>query len=284
MKSAPLAIWLWYRGGAFRGFQRQPKGRTVQGRLEEALAAAGVGAAPHPAGRTDRGVHARMQVVSLRTGGASGQRPDLAERLADAIHRAAPGELGAAACRRAHPSFHAQWSACGKEYRYRFALGEVPQRWRPFCWLPAAHPRLSSLPPPRPERVAELLRLAEGERDFWAFHEKSSPRKPRRLHATGLAELSPGLFEARLRGDSFGRYQVRYLLGGAVAAACGALAVADWEDALGSAREVPGLKAPPEGLVLWSVEYPAALDPFTPQERAHPGGLPAEPPFADPGL
>jgi tRNA pseudouridine38-40 synthase len=128
--------------------------------------------------------------------------------------------------------------------------------------------------------VAELLRRAEGERDFWPFHEKSSVRKPRRLRSAELVELTPGLFEARLRGDAFGRYQVRYLVGGAVAVACGALAEPAWEDALSRAVEIPGLKAPPEGLVLWEVRYPAALDPFSPEERARGEGLPAGPPFS----
>jgi len=279
MKANPLAIWLWYRGGAFRGFQRQPKGLTVQGRLEEALAAAGVGATPNPAGRTDRGVHARMQVVSART-----RAPVSLDSVCEAIDRVSPGALGVVACRRAHPSFHAQWGAEGKEYRYRLALGGAlpPEPWRPYCWNPLEHPRLLDRPPPSPERVAELLRRAEGQRDFWAFHEKASARKARRLHSAELWPLEglPGLFEARLRGDAFGRYQVRYLVGGAAAVACGALSEQEWEDALGSAREVPGLKAPPEGLVLWSVAYPEALDPFTREERARAEGLPPGPPFS----
>jgi len=277
MKAAPLAIWLWYRGGSFRGFQRQPNGQTVQGRLEEALASAGVGATPMPAGRTDRGVHARMQVVSVRT--AREIDPDA---VREAIGRALPGQMGAVACVRPHPSFHAQWSARGKEYRYRLVLGgaAAPAPWRPFCWDPSAHPRLQGLPPPPPERVAEALRQAEGEHDFHAFHEKASTRKPRRLHAAELVALDrPGLFEARLRGDSFGRYQVRYLVGGAVAVACGALPAREWADALGSAREIAGLKAPAEGLVLWSVAYPEGLDPFTREARERAEGLPPGPPF-----
>ena len=128
--------------------------------------------------------------------------------------------------------------------------------------------------------MAQALRLAEGEHDFSAFHEKASARKPRRLHAAELVALDPpGLFEARLRGDSFGRYQVRYLVGGAVAVACGALPAQEWAEALGSAREIAGLKAPAEGLVLWSVAYPEGLDPFTREERERAEGLPPGPPF-----
>src|SRR5262249_5027511 len=151
----------------------------------------------------------------------------------------------------------------------------VPERWRPFAWRPQEHPRLSRHPRPAPERIAELLQKAEGVHDFWAFHEKSSPRKPRRLHTAALLPMeTPGLFEARVGGDSFGRYMVRYRVGGAVAVASGELSAQEWEDAIGSAREIPGVKAPAEGLVMWSVAYPGGLDPFTPQERARAEGLP----------
>jgi tRNA pseudouridine38-40 synthase len=276
MRAPPLAIWLWYRGGTFKGFQRQARGRTVQGALLEALAAAGVGATPSPAGRTDRGVHARMQVVSLR--GAGDRSPD---EVRTAIERAAPGELGVVIARPAAPAFHAQWQARGKEYRYRLSLGggPVPAPWRASAWSAHEHPRLAGRPPAGPERVAELLRMAEGTRDFWALHGKSSPRKPRALREARLRELGGGLFEARLRGDSFARYQVRILVGTAVAVACGVVPEERWAAALERAEEIQGIKAPAEGLVLWSVEYPQEVDPFTPEERERAPGLPAGPPF-----
>lgn len=275
MKAPPLAIWLWYRGGAFQGFQRQPKGRTVQGTLLKALELAGVGATPNPAGRTDRGVHARMQVISLR---GAGDRPPEAVRAA--IDRAAPGELGVVAARPAPPSFHAQWQARGKEYRYRLSLwGPPPERWRDLSWAVREHPRLAAHPPATPERLAALLRQAEGTRDFWALHAKSSTRKPRTLQSATLVELGGGLYEARLRGGSFARYQARILVGTAVAAACGEVSPEQWAAALERAEEIPGIRAPAEGLILWSVEYPEEVDPFPPQERERAPGLPDGPPF-----
>lgn len=277
MKRTPSALWIWYRGTSFRGFQRQPEGSTVQEALEAALRQAGV---PYPimgAGRTDRGVHARMQVASVRLPPCY-----TSEMLAERLPPHLPPDLGLCVARRPVDGFHAQWSAVGKEYRYRVQLGGVVEEaWRPFVMEAGQEPRLEGRVP-TPERVAELLGTAVGQRDFHAFHESSSQRKPRTLESATLHALGGGLFEARLRGDGFGRYQVRYLVGTALLTAAGGLAEEHYRAALEQGRSIPGLKAPAQGLVLWEVRYPADKDPFPAEERARGPGLPATPPFLEP--
>jgi tRNA pseudouridine38-40 synthase len=270
----PVALWIWYRGGAFRGFQRQAEGPTVQEVLERALREAGVPSTVMPAGRTDRGVHARMQVVSLRV-----ERDDSPEALAARLPAYLPPDLGLCVARRPHPSFHAQWSAAGKTYRYRVQLcGAVAEAWRSYVLNVAEEPALARHPI-APERLAELLGMAVGQRDFVAFHENSSPRRPRTLESATLRALGGGLFEAQLRGDAFARYQVRYLVGSALLTAAGRLSEAQWRAALETGERIRGLKAAAAGLVLWEVRYPPELDPFTAAERDAPPGLPAGPPF-----
>lgn len=277
MKRIPASLWIWYRGGIFRGFQRQAEGPTVQEVLEAALREARVPSmGVMAAGRTDRGVHARMQVVSLRLA-----PEDSAEALAARLAPLLPGELGLCVARRPHPSFHAQWSAAGKTYRYRVQLGgAVAEPWRPYVMDAAQEPALAGRPI-APERFAELLAMAVGTRDFIAFHERSSPQKPRTLESATVHELGGGLFEARLRGDAFARYQVRYLVGSALLTAAGRLSEEQWRGALERGEPIAGLKAAPSGLVLWEVRYPPAVDPFTTAERAAPPGLPSGPPFVD---
>jgi len=273
-KRIPVALWIWYRGGNFRGFQRQPEGPTVQQALEDALRAEGVPATVMAAGRTDRGVHARMQVVSVRL--EPGDSPSALEARLPA--RLAPG-LGL--CRvRAPRSFHAQWSASGKEYRYRLWLGDAkaPEPWAPFVLDVAREPGFESARV-EPARLEALLSLATGTRDFIAFHEKSSPRKPRTLESAALHALGADLYEVRLKGDGFARYQVRYLVGSALKVAAGRLPEEHWRAALETGVAMEGFKAPAHGLVLWEVHYPPELDPFTVGERLHPPGLPLEPPF-----
>lgn len=274
MTRPAAALWIWYHGGTFLGFQRQAQSPTIQESLETALREVGVPATVMPAGRTDRGVHARMQVVSMRL-----ERGDSPEALATRLPTRLPPGLGLCAARKPHPSFHAQWSAEGKTYRYRVQLGgTVAPEWRPYVMNVAEQPRLAPHVP-SPERLAELLGMAVGQRDFTAFHESSSPRKLRTLESATLRELGGGLFEVVLRGDAFARYQVRYLVGSALLTATGGLPEERWRAALEVGERIPGLKADAAGLVLWEVRYPAKLDPFTPAERAAPPGLPEGPPF-----
>ena len=62
-----LKLTLQYDGTDLVGWQRQKTGRSVQGLLEEALAAIdGAPVTVHGAGRTDAGVHAMAQVASAR--------------------------------------------------------------------------------------------------------------------------------------------------------------------------------------------------------------------------
>ena len=274
MKSPSIAVWIWYRGDAFCGFQGQRSLHTVQGSLQQALYRIGVISTPVGAGRTDRGVHARMQVVRVRAAG--GDAADLVAKLTSHL----PAGLGVCVARAVARPFHPQWSSSGKEYRYRLSLSRGRPEWEPFAWYPREDPRIGDRGV-RPEKLSELLALATGTRDFIAFHEKSSARRARTLDRAEVVEASGGILEIRLRGDAFGRYQARYLVGSAVAAATGIVAVEQYLAGLERAVAFPGVKAPAQGLILWEVAYPPGIDPFAPQERREPPNLPREPPFPE---
>jgi tRNA pseudouridine38-40 synthase len=274
VRCSRLALWVWYRGEGFRGFQKQTEGPTVQEALERALCAIGVNARPVAAGRTDKGVHARMQVVGVRL------RELSPEALLERLRTHAVTGLGFSCARVASSSFHPQWSTAEKEYRYRIRLGSGPSRWGCCSWAASEDPRLGGRTDV--DLLASLLARCVGTRDFSSFHEKSSPRRLRTISEARLVELGEGLFEVCLRGDRFGRYQVRYLVGSAVDASCGDLPPDKFCAALESGEEIRGVKAPAQGLILWEVRYPPHLDPFSPLDRRHPQ-LPFEPPFAAAG-
>ena len=87
----------------------------------------------------------------------------------------------------------------------------------------------------------------------------------------------PGLWELRVRGMGFGRYQVRALVAAAALVASGTVAHEGWTASLDTAAPFPGLLAPPAGLILWSLDY-GGRGPFDGQQ---PRALPAEPPFTN---
>jgi tRNA pseudouridine38-40 synthase len=264
VKRDRLALWVWYRGERFQGWQSQGTGRSVQETLGAALTSQGVERRPMAAGRTDRGVHARCQPVSVRVAGGTSL---------EALQTLGGPDWGVAAAVPAPDGFHAQWSSVSKEYRYRLAPGPVPEPWPGRAWDVSTHPRLAG-------RTVDLsgvrwaLERAVGRRDFSALHAASSIRRPRTLQPVRWTEAGAAV-ELALVGDAFGRYGVRLLVGGAVLVGAGLLEMRTWERALDEAARFDGLRAPAGGLTLWGVHYPERLDPFAGVVPR----LPREPPF-----
>jgi tRNA pseudouridine38-40 synthase len=235
----------------------------VQQTLEAALRAAGFSRNPINAGRTDLGVHARMQVLSMRV--VEGVP---ATEVAARLNAHLPAGVGIACSRPAVTGFNAQWSSAGKEYRYRLALDPLPD-WEPYAWRVEVD---------RSKLAVQVAKLV-GARDFGALHDKGSSRIVRTITRAALVDVEPGLVEVQLEGDGFARYMVRYLVGSAVAVAQGTLEEAVFDAALLETRVFPKRRAPPQGLVLWSVSYPPEEDPFSADDRRKGPGVPTAPPF-----
>ncbi len=218
-----------------------------------------------------------MQVLSFRLEGSLTM-----QELPARVNEHLPTSLGVALARHAPPHFNAHWRSSMKEYRYRILVGSNA-RWAPYAWgFDVA-----------PEKLDEVLQVAVGAHDFSAFHAKRSAVRERVISSVEVVELSAGLIDVRVRGDRFGKYMVRSLIGGAVAVASGAWSKDEFAEALarGSTSDPEGPeqtrrrlghgdRAPAAGLVLWSVEYPPADDPFTAQERREASEVPRGPPFS----
>lgn len=153
-----LRVDLQFDGTAFEGWQRQARGRTVQGEVEAALAR--ILGAPHAVtgcGRTDAGVHAEQHVSSFRTDHAMP-----AEDLERALDAVLPEDVGVLAVREVDPAFHAQRDAIWKWYRYRILVARRKQPLRRRrTWRQA---RTLDL-----EALRAGARALEGRHDFASF-------------------------------------------------------------------------------------------------------------------
>src|SRR5207247_10276959 len=117
-----LKLTLEYDGTRFRGWAAQPSLRTVEGVVRDALGwAYGSFERLAVAGRTDTGVHALAQVVSVDVDGG----PPLV-RAAQALNTALPDDVSVVAAEEAEPDFHARHSARARSYRYRIWRRETP--------------------------------------------------------------------------------------------------------------------------------------------------------------
>ncbi|SDN90985.1 tRNA pseudouridine(38-40) synthase TruA [Alkalicoccus daliensis] len=109
-----------YDGSGFKGYQKQPNARSVQGEVERALAK--IHKAPSwpstSSGRTDAGVHGRRQPVHFDTPLAIPE-----SRWARALNSLLPEDIYVHDAEIVADNFHARYDAVGKEYLYKFTAG-----------------------------------------------------------------------------------------------------------------------------------------------------------------
>jgi tRNA pseudouridine38-40 synthase len=234
-----MAVWCWYDGSDFHGYQGQAGLRTVQSELMAAFSLAGLLRNPVVAGRTDKGVSARMQVLSARL-----SRDVTVEGAKERLTPHLPSDLGLAFVRPAKPGFHAAWSAISKEYRYVLTAEQTGDR----TLLEAA------------------ANMVPGTRDFRVFHFKTSEKKLRTVDHVEVVDESGGVI-LRFVGQQFARHMVRMLVGGMTSVSRGEVPLAVFERALNEQQNFHCPTAPPHPLTLWSVAYPNDIDPFTAEER-----------------
>lgn len=233
-----------YDGTDFRGWQRQPSGRTIQGELEKALERlAGGRIAVHGAGRTDAGVHARAQVASFK---AALTLDDAA--LLRALNALLPGAIRVLAVDKASPHFHARKSALSKVYQYRIVLGP---RITPFDLRYVHHH-------PRPLNVVRMRRAARlfvREADFSAFSSNRELNPVRRVTRSELRKKGDEIVFT-IEADGFLRYMVRTIVGTLIEVGRGRIAVEGVERLFGEKhRTLASPTAPAKGLCLVRVDY-----------------------------
>jgi tRNA pseudouridine38-40 synthase len=241
---AVLRLDLAYDGSGFRGFARQPRIRTVEGLLVDALERI-LHRRPRlsVAGRTDAGVHAEGQVVSF-------EADDDPERVQRALNGILAPEVVVRRARRAPEGFDARRSATAREYRYRIRTEGLPDPFTArYEWHRPGQYRLGDM-----RMAAGLL---EGEHDFRSFCRAPADGSPtiRRLERLTVRREGDFVF-VRALANSFLHQMVRSLVGTLVAVGEERMDPGIMPDVLEArSRAAAGPIAPPDGLVLVRVHY-----------------------------
>jgi tRNA pseudouridine38-40 synthase len=249
-----------YDGRSFHGWQVQPDQRTAQGELERVLAKlTNAPCAVIGSGRTDRGVHATGQVaaadVPLRW------TPHALRRAMNAL---LPDDLWVADAEPAPPFFHPRYDATARSYVYRIGLAsEADSPFRaPWCW-----------PLVRPVDLLAMERATEkivGDHSFKAFAKAGQEERGDRCTVAD-ARWTPwegiGL-EFHITANRFLHHMVRYLVGTLVDVGLGQREPEVFDRLLGGEEGVEtSPPAPPEGLFLTAVTYPADAGTKPPRRR-----------------
>jgi len=245
---ARIALGIEYDGSRFLGWQTQPGGGSVQDALEAGLAAiAGTPVSTTAAGRTDRGVHARLQVAHFDT---DAKRPGSA--WVRGVNALLPDAMAVLWSHEVADDFHARYSALSRTYRYELLN-------RPVRAALSAHYAGWFHLPLEVEKMRAAAALLVGEHDFSAFRSSECQAKTpvRTLHALQI-EKKDETIEFVVRANAFLHHMVRNLVGTLIYVGKGKHPpqwVAEVLRSRERARAAPTFG--PEGLYLETIEYEA---------------------------
>jgi tRNA pseudouridine38-40 synthase len=243
-----------YDGTDYVGWQRQANGVSIQGLIEEALAALdGAPVAVAGAGRTDSGVHALGQVAAFTI--ARALTPDA---LVRALNAHLPDAVRILSADAVPPSFQPRFDALAKTYRYRIWNGEVVSPFeRRYAWHVTGALDV--------EAMSAAARVIEGAHDFAAFQASGSDviTTVRNVvessihNESAIRNPQSAILAYEVTGTGFLRHMVRTIVGTLVEVGRGRRPVAWMAEVLASRdRAAAGPTAPAAGLFLVRVDYP----------------------------
>lgn len=237
-----------YDGSAYSGWQWQRNRRSVQVVLEQALSKV----ANQPitvicAGRTDAGVHALEQVVHFDTEAERGHHAWMLGGNSNL-----PDDVRIIWVKSAEADFHARYSAVARFYRYiilnRPVKSALLRQQATWCYAPLDADKMH-------EAAQHLL----GTHDFSSFRAQGCQSKsPCRIMYFIDVYREGDKVIMDISANAFLHHMVRNIAGVLMAIGAGKQPV-EWTQQLLDLknRKLAAVTAPPDGLYLGSVYYPA---------------------------
>ncbi len=239
-----------YDGSKYKGYQKQPKVKTVQGELEKALKTINGGTKVdlQASGRTDAGVHALNQKAHFDLD----MKHITPEKLKDGLNSLIPKDIYVKHIEVVSDDFHARFNAKAKEYIYIINMGEYNPIEKDYVYQ--YNKKLD---------VAEIeraLKYLEGTYNFKSFTKTDDEKEDytRTIVQTNLIRnmKNINIITLSFLGTGFLRYMVRNMIGTLIEIGEGKRKSEEIIEILRAEdRRKAGKTAAPEGLYLKDVLY-----------------------------
>ncbi len=235
-----------YKGTNYYGWQKQVGFISVQSKIEEVLSQIyDTPISITGSGRTDAGVHALKQYFHF----VVEKEKDL-KQLAYAMNKMLPEDIHILSLEKVDDDFHARYSAKRKIYEYDILLKNKEVFNYDLAYL---YPMDLDI-----DLLKESLKLFEGEHNYQDFTSKEEDEGNfiRTIYAIEVNQEND-LIKIRFEGNGFMRYQIRNMVGAAIAVANKKEDISFIKYHLGDKknREIIAYKAPAVGLYLVDVKY-----------------------------
>ena len=239
-------ITLSYDGTNYKGYQTQPGMMTIQEQIEKALTKINAGKKTTftSVGRTDKGVHAKMQC------GHTDLDVDINEyKLKRAMNSNLPEDIHVIKTEQVPSSFHARYDVQEKTYEYYINIGEYNPIERNYKFQYNHQLNI--------ENMKKAIQYFLGTHDFRAFVTENKEKENciRTIKKATIKQKKETII-ITFCGDGFLRYQVRNMVGLLIRVGENKIPPQSVEEILESKdRAKSGRTAPAEGLYLANVKY-----------------------------
>lgn len=238
-----------YDGTNFSGYQKQPRMRTVQKVMEDALKEINGGKIVNicASGRTDAGVHAINQKAHFEM-----DKKLACDKLLKGINSLLPDDVYVKKIEEVSDDFHARFSAIGKEYIYKINMGEYNPIERNYVYQ--YNKRLDI------NEMERGLKYLEGEHNYKSFTKTNDEiiDYVRTISQTSIVRDSKDINKITITfvGTGFMRYMVRNMVGLLIEIGEGKRRAEEIIEILKNEnRTLAGKTAPACGLYLRNVFY-----------------------------
>ena len=235
-----------YKGTNYYGWQKQVGFKSVQSTIEECLSK--VYDSPitiYGSGRTDAGVHAIRQYFHY----VADKEKDL-NQLAYSLNKMLPDDIKIIEFSVVDDDFHARYSAKQKIYEYHILLTNKDTFNYDLAYV---YPTALDL-----DLFKQALNLFKGAHNFQDFTSKEEDEDGFIRTVFNIEVTEAGkLIIVKFTGNGFMRYQIRNMVGSAIAVANKKESISFIENHLkeNKEREIIAYKAPAVGLYLVDVIY-----------------------------